>query len=136
MPSRHGNSYQQYLSRAKPASGLLEKALLAPGPVVNVHGCTYAEHTKLPALLYRATGKQRYADLVTSANLKIFNHHLLVDGGPSSSEGLSTTTGRDGHETCDLSDYSWNWGYALTATGDGIYGDKNGTHPIQCAAGR
>ncbi|WP_263358312.1 glycoside hydrolase family 127 protein [Acidicapsa ligni] len=103
---------------------LTEKSMLSAGPVINMHGVTYAEHSKLPALLYRASGKQQYLDLAIAAQQKVFNHHVLVDGGASSTEFLSTVTARDAHETCDLADYPWSWGYLMMATGDGAYGDS------------
>jgi hypothetical protein len=103
---------------------LTEVAMLSEGPVRKMHGVSYAEISKLPALLYLATGTQRYLDLSVSAHRKIRDFHMLVDGAPSSSEYLSTTTARDAHETCDVIDYCWDWGYLLEATCDGEYGDR------------
>ena len=103
-------------------NALLEKAMLTPGPV-KCHGVTYAEHTKLPAILYLYTGKQHYLDLAISAQKKVLENHMLVDGIPSTSESFRGITGRDGHETCDVTDFSWNWGYLLMATGAGSYAD-------------
>ncbi len=102
---------------------LSEKAMLTPGPV-NCHGVTYAEHTKLPAILYLYTGNRRYLDLSVSAQNKVFAHHMLVDGIPSTTEWLGETSSRDGHETCNVIDYSWNWGYLLMATGGVNYADQ------------
>ena len=101
-----------------------EAAMLSHGPVRKMHGVSYAEISKLPALLYLATGTQRYLNLSVSAHRKIRDFHMLVDGAPSSSEYLSTTTARDAHETCDVIDYCWDWGYLLEATADGEYGDR------------
>ncbi len=103
---------------------LTEAAMLSEGPVRKMHGVSYAEISKLPALLYLATGKQKYLELSVSAHRKIRDFHMLVDGAPSTSEYLSTTTGRDAHETCDVVDYSWDWGYLLQATRSGEYGDR------------
>jgi hypothetical protein len=102
---------------------LTEAAMLSGGPVINMHGVTYAEHSKLPALLYKATGKQRYLELAVAGQRKVLEHHLLASGGASSTEYLSTTAGRDASEVCDLADYPWSWGYLMMATGDGLYGD-------------
>ncbi len=88
-----------------------------------MHGVSYAEISKLPSLLYLATGVQRYLDLSVSAHRKIRDFHMLVDGASSSSEYLSTTTARDAHETCDVVDYCWDWGYLFQGTQDGEYGD-------------
>jgi DUF1680 family protein len=103
---------------------LTEKEMLNAGPVINMHGVTYAEHSKLPALLYRATGKQHYLDLAVAAQRKVIENHLLVSGGASSTEYLAGTTARDAHETCDLADFPWSWSYLMMATGDGMYGDR------------
>ncbi len=114
---------QAELAKATKDWDLTGHGMLTPGPVRSMHGVSYAEHSKLPALLYLETGDRNYLDLSISAYRKIVEHHMLVDGGPSSSEFLSTTTARDGHETCDLIDYPWDWGYMLAATRDGAYGD-------------
>jgi hypothetical protein len=102
---------------------LTEHAMVSPGRVKRMHGVTYAEHSKLPALLYMAAGNPHYRDVSIAAFRKIAEHHVLADGGVSSTERLSTTTGRDAHETCDIVDYSWSWGYMLSATRNGEYGD-------------
>lgn len=117
------DQFQEKTSSNSNFDALLEKSMLAPGPV-SCHGVTYAEHTKLPALLYMYTGERRYLELAVSAQRKVFEHHMLVDGTPSSTEMLSTVTTRDGHETCDNTDYPWNWGYLLMATGDAGYSDR------------
>jgi DUF1680 family protein len=49
---------------------------------------------------------------------------MLVDGVPSTSEFYSSVTSRDVHETCDIADHTWNWGYMLMATGDGAWADR------------
>jgi hypothetical protein len=103
---------------------LTEHSMLSAGPVKRMHGVTYAEHGKLPSLLYMAGADSRYKDISVSAFRKISEHHVLADGGVSSSERLSTVTGRDAHETCDIVDYAWSWGYMLAATRDGQYGDS------------
>ena len=115
---------QAQVSKMPDMQALTEKAMLSAGPVRNMHGVTYAEHSKLPMLLYRATGDEHYLKVAIAAQQKVFDNHLLVSGGPSSSEYLSTTTARDAHETCDLADYPWTWGYLMMGTGDGSYGDS------------
>lgn len=115
---------QAQFSTMPDMQALTEKAMLSPGPVKSMHGVTYAEHSKLPVLLYRATGDEHYLKVALAAQQKVFENHLLVSGGPSSTEFLSTTTARDAHETCDLADYPWTWGYLMMATGNGSYGDR------------
>ena len=115
---------QAEFSKTKTMDALTEKAMLSLGPVKDMHGVTYAEHSKLPALLYRSTTDEYFLRLAISAQQKVFDNHLLVSGGPSSTEYLSTVTARDAHETCDLADYPWTWGYLLMVTANGNYGDR------------
>jgi hypothetical protein len=91
---------------------------------INAHGCTYAETMKLPAILYLHTGKDEYLKFAEAAERRIFDHHMLIDGIPSTSEWYRTTTSLDSHETCDISDHTWSWGYMLMATGDAIWADR------------
>jgi DUF1680 family protein len=101
---------------------------LAPSRVysdtpIESHGVSYAETSKLPAILYLYTGKEEYRKFVVAAQRRIFDHHMLIDGIPSSSEAYAGTTALDEHETCDITDHAWAWTYVLQATGDGIWGD-------------
>ena len=101
---------------------------LAPSRVfanlpVQSHGVSYAEISKLPAILYLYTGQEEYRKFVAAAQKRVFDHHMLIDGIPSSSEAYAGTTALDEHETCDITDHAWAWTYALQATGDGQYGD-------------
>ena len=91
---------------------------------INAHGETYAETSKQPAILYLHTGKREYLDFALADQRRIFDHHMLIDGIPSTSEWFSTTTALDSHETCDIADHTWSWGYLLQATGDGVWGDR------------
>lgn len=101
---------------------------LAPSRVfadtpIQTHGVSYAEISKLPAILYLYTGKEEYRKFVVAAQKRVFDHHLLIDGIPSSDEGFAGTSALDEHETCDITDHAWAWTYVLQATGDGQYGD-------------
>jgi uncharacterized protein len=87
------------------------------------HGVSYAEISKLPAILYLYTGNEEYRKFVVAAQKRVFDHVLMVDGIPSSSEGFAGTTALDEHETCDITDHPWAWTYTMQATGDGLYGD-------------
>jgi hypothetical protein len=102
---------------------LTEKRVYANEPCV-AHGCTYAECSKLPAILYNATGDPEYLKFALAAQQRIFDHHMLVDGIPSTAEHLGPTTPLDSHETCDISDYTWTWGYMLMSTGDAVWADR------------
>ena len=101
---------------------------LAPSRVfanspVQSHGVSYAETSKLPAILYLYTGREDYRKFVLAAQRRIIDHHMLIDGIPSSSEAYAGTTALDEHETCDITDHAWAWTYVLQATGDGVWGD-------------
>lgn len=101
---------------------------LAPSRVyadtpVQSHGVSYAEISKLPAILYLYTGKEDYRKFVVAAQKRVFDHHMLIDGIPSSSEAYAGTTVLDEHETCDITDHAWAWTYIMQATGDGVWGD-------------
>jgi len=87
------------------------------------HGVSYAEISKLPAILYLYTGNEEYRKFVVAAQKRVFDHVLMIDGIPSSSEGFAGTTALDEHETCDITDHPWAWTYTMQATGDGLYGD-------------
>jgi hypothetical protein len=91
---------------------------------INAHGCDYIEAAKQPAILYLYTGRPEYLRFALAAQRRIFDHHMLIDGIPSTSEWYRTTTSLDSHETCDITDHTWAWGYMLMATGDGIWGDR------------
>lgn len=99
----------------------LDKCL---SPDTNViHGVTYMEMAKLPAILYMYTGKQIYLDAALNAMYKLDRDHMLPDGVPSSNEFLAGKNPLNSHETCDVSDYSWAVGYLLMATGDASWAD-------------
>lgn len=130
--------WTDYINGATAAEARLEKASgqirfhpysdLAPSRVYSNtpaegHGVSYAEQSKLPAILYLYTGKEDYVKYVVAAQRRVLDYHLLIDGIPSSSEGLAGITALDEHETCDISDYPWSWSYVLMATGDGVWGD-------------
>ena len=91
---------------------------------IECHGVTYAETMKLPAILFLHTGKAEYLQFARAAERRIFDHHLLIDGIPSTSEHYRGVTGIDQHETCDIADHTWSWGYMLMATGDAVWADR------------
>ena len=90
---------------------------------IDAHGVTYIETAKQPALLYLYTGKQEYLDYALATMRRVTDHHMLVDGIPSTSEFYRTRTSLDSHETCDITDHTWSWGYMLMATGDACWAD-------------
>jgi len=119
------NAWKAYIKIAgnKDRGDLLPARVYADTPI-NSHGVTYAETIKLPAILYLYTGKEEYLKFAQAAERRIFDHHMLIDGIPSTSEWYSTVTSLDLHETCDIADHTWSWGYQLMATGDAVWGDR------------
>lgn len=109
---------------ANPGNGDLGEARVYADSSIHAHGVTYAETAKLPAILYMYTGNPEYLRFALAAQQRIFSHHMLVDGIPSTSEWFRTRTSLDSHETCDIVDHTWSWGYMLQATGDGVWGDR------------
>jgi hypothetical protein len=79
---------------------------------------------KLPALLYLYTGNPEYLRFAAAAERRIFDHHMLIDGIPSTTEAYRTTTSLDSHETCDISDHTWSWGTMLMARGHAVWADR------------
>lgn len=91
---------------------------------IRAHGVSYAERSKLPAILYMHTGDKKYLHYAVAAQERIFTHHMLIDGIPSCAEEFSGIEALNAHETCDITDLSWSWGYLLMATGDGVWADR------------
>jgi uncharacterized protein len=87
------------------------------------HGVTYCEEMKIPVLLYDFTGQREYLDVAINGLKKLERDHLLVDGVPSSNEFLDGKDPLQGHETCDIADFTYSLEYLLMATGDGKYAD-------------
>lgn len=119
------NAWSRYLTKAAgdPDHGDLSSQRVFADTAVRAHGVTYAETVKVPAVLYMYTGDAKYLTFAQAAQRRIFDHHMLVDGIPSTTEWFRTRTALDSHETCDIVDHTWAWGYMLQATGDGVWGD-------------
>jgi len=91
---------------------------------VFLHGVTWCENLKLPAMLYAHTGKREYLEDALRYQSKLERDHMLPDGVPSGAEYVKGNNVNWGHETCDVADYSWALGYFLEATGDGKWADR------------
>ena len=111
---------QEIWSRV-PASDLQDLTADQPS---KMHGVTFAELSKLVALLYIYTGDQEQRDVSLAAMKRVFKYHMLSDGAPSTTENLHETGALNGHETCDIVEFNLSWSYCLMATGDGGFGDR------------
>ncbi len=118
-------SWKVHLQHAKEANhGDMSPEKVWSNAPVNSHGVSYAETSKLPAILYAHTGNQEYLQFALALQQRIIERYMLVDGIPSTSEYYASVTARDVHETCDIADHTWTWGYLLMATGQGIWADR------------
>jgi hypothetical protein len=63
-------------------------------------------------------------ELANVAYRKVEGDSLMPDGGIVSSESLGTAAFNSLHETCDITDWSWSFGYMLMASGDAHLADR------------
>ncbi|MGC9990295.1 MAG: beta-L-arabinofuranosidase domain-containing protein [Terriglobales bacterium] len=118
-------AWKEYMKgAADPEHGDLSELRVYAATPINSHGVTHIEVAKLPAILYCYTGKDEYLKFALAAQRRIFDHHMLIDGVPSTSEDYRTVTSLDSHETCDIADHSWSWGHILMATGQAVWADR------------
>lgn len=87
------------------------------------HGVTYNEYSKLGAILYRYTGKEKYLQASESAYDKLERVFMLPGGCHCSNEFLLSDNCMESYETCDISDYTWSLMYLFDATKKGKYAD-------------
>lgn len=90
----------------------------------HLHGVTYCEELKLPAILYMWTGEERYRRIAEILEQKLVNYNMLPDGLPSSAEHVLGNSIANAHESCDISDFTWTEGYFLQMSGDGSFADR------------
>ena len=88
------------------------------------HGVSYAEASKLGAILYLYTGDTNYLYVSTRMLDNVFKYHMLVSGTPSTAESFNETAEINGHEVCDIYEFNRSMGYLLMATGNGDYADR------------
>ena len=104
---------------------LTMKGMLANRKVCRNHGVTYCEICKLPAVLYKYTGKEKYRKAAVNAFEKLYRDQMIIDGVHSSTEYLNgNENSLAAHETCDISDLTWALFYLYEITGDKKYGDR------------
>ena len=78
---------------------------------VHSHGVTFAEMMKLPALLYRATGKEEWKALALKAMREVFAANESSNGQVTCCEYLSGRDPWEGSETCVAADMMCSLGY-------------------------
>lgn len=108
---------------------------MAGAAPVTVHGVTAAEVGKQPVLLYLYTGDRKYLDAAEGFFSSVETRSELADGIPASYEQLHPKFPEALHETCDISDFLWSYGYMLMATGDVKWADKMETAMYNAALG-
>ncbi len=120
------SAWQDFSRVTKPGDNPVDLSALRvySASPINMHGVSYIETAKQPALLYIHTGDSNYLKFALAAQKRIFDHHMLIDGIPSTSEFYRTRTSLDSHETCDITDHTWTWGHMLMATGEAIWADR------------
>lgn len=101
----------------------LMPSVLEKGDPIVIHGVTFCEMHKLPALLYAYTGEQRYLELAGMAEDNLVGNNMLPDGVPTSAEWVKGHDVMAAHETCNVSDFTWGQGYHLMADGKGYHAD-------------
>lgn len=89
-----------------------------------LHGVTFNEEMKLPAILYMHTGKERYRRIAETFEKKLVHYNMLPSGVPSSAERLLGNSVDNAHETCDIADFAWAEGYFLQMNGRGEHADR------------
>jgi hypothetical protein len=118
------NAWGEFMENEDPGYADMSELRVFAATPIDCHGVTYAEIMKLPAILYLYAGDADYLRFAAAAERRIFDHHMLIDGIPSTSENYRTVTSLDSHETCDISDHTWSWGYMLMATGQAVWADR------------
>ena len=87
------------------------------------HGVVYLELVKIPAILYRASGKQAFLDDAIQGLQTMERDHLLVSGLPSSTEHFAGRGASAGTETCNTATFPYSYGVLLQITGEAGYAD-------------
>jgi len=118
------NAWGEFTENENPGYADMSELRAFAATPIDCHGVTYAEIMKLPAILYLYTGNPEYLRFAAAAERRIFDHHMLIDGIPSTTEAYRTVTSLDSHETCDISDHTWSWGYMLMARGHAVWADR------------
>jgi len=106
------------------AQGVLTPQAMLTGKKPGGHAVVYHEFLKLPAILYIFTGKPFYREALDKAIASIHKYHVLADGLASGVESLVGNASHQAHETCNVPENIWVYGWALKATGNPRYADN------------
>lgn len=124
MAQRAWDDYLVSFAPGDRSSCDLHPTRVLAGGRIRAHGVSYAEKAKLPAILYLHTGNPEYLRYAIAAQERMFTHHMLIDGLPSSAEEFAGIDALSAHETCNIAAMTWGWKYLLMATGEGLWADR------------
>ena len=113
--------YDGYLSGGTNSFCTVEK--IQSSSPFREHGVTAAEELKCLPLMYCYSGDPKSLRLAKLAYQKVLDNSLMADGGIVSSEHLDRAAFYSVHESCDITDWSWSFGYLFMATGEARYAD-------------
>ncbi|KXA94201.1 hypothetical protein AKJ65_05085 [candidate division MSBL1 archaeon SCGC-AAA259E19] len=122
--NRKYSSREKFPYTAKEGKCDVTKDALLSGEKPHIHGVTYNEMAKLPAILYMYTGESEFLEASLNAYEKLDRDHMLVPGVNSSNEYLAGKSPLASYETCDIADFIWSSGYLLMASGEAKFADK------------
>ena len=90
----------------------------------HLHGVTFCEEMKLPAIIYMYTGDTEYRRMAEIFEDKLVRYNMMPSGVPSSAEHVLGNSIDNAHETCDIADFTWAEGYFLQMNGEGVHADR------------
>lgn len=118
------DAYQLFKSDIKYRDRLGRDICFASDRDPDQHAVVYLELVKIPAILYKYTGKREYLDEAVNGLRKMEKRDVLVSGLPSSTEGLDGISETAATETCNTAVFPYTYGYFMRITGEAAYGDK------------
>lgn len=114
--------YESYCKNHR--QSVLTPRVMLTGKKPAGHAVVYHEFLKLPAIMYMYTGDTQYLEAVDKAIASLQKYHMLADGLASGVESLTGNASHQAHETCNVSECIWMYGWALKATGNPLYADS------------
>jgi len=102
----------------------LHESQMHSGQNLCMHGVTFNEQAKLPAILYSYLGERKLLETSLNTYAMVLKNHMLHSGVHSSNEFLNGNDPHNSHETCDIADFMWSASYLYMATGDAAWADR------------